>query len=307
MNINWDNLRIFLAVARSHSALEAAGQLGMDHSTVTRRLKHLEKEIGAQLFDRNSQGHQLTLVGHRLLQSVEKIEHTLAVIDSEVGGDNQLLTGTVRLGATEGFGSFFLAPHLVDFCEKHPAITIDLLAVPRFVNLSKREADLAISIERPQTGAYVISKLSDYGLKVYATREYLMSHPTISKLSDLAQHRMIGYVDELSFSAELQYLDKIAPQATVPLRSTSIIAQLHAARRGKALAILPCFMGSTVSDLIPVLPESASLVRTFWLITPKENRNIARVRTLWDFLRAAVEINRDFLLGETSEFRSIRP
>lgn len=306
MNINWDNLRVFLAVARSESALEAAATLEMDHSTVTRRLKLLEKDIGSQLFDRSPQGHVLTAIGYRLLQSVEKIEYTLAVIDSEVGGDNQLLTGSVRLGATEGFGGVFLAPHLADFCAKHPAISVDLIAVPRFVNLSKREADLAVNVERPQTGSYVISKLSDYRLMLYATRKYLTDHPQISKLSDVAQHKMIGYVDELAFSTELRYLDTLAPTATVSMRSTSIVAQLNAARRGSALAILPCFMAGTCPDLVPVLPESASIVRTFWLVTPKENRNIARVRTLWDYLRAAVEVNQSFLMGETAEFRSLK-
>lgn len=300
MNINWDNLRVFLAVARSRSAVEASVQLEMNHSTVTRRLRQLEKDMGSQLFDRSPQGHLLTSVGQRLLESVQRIENTLAVIDSEIGGDNQVLTGQVRLGATEGFGSFFLAPYLADFCEQHPAIAVDLLAVPRFVNLSKREADLAVNIERPETGPYIVSKLSDYRLQVYATRKYLDEHRTITKLGDLQEHRLIGYVDELAFSAELRYLDKLAPGSTVPLRSTSIVAQLHAARRGHHLAVLPCFMGSTCPDLIPILPGSASIVRSLWLIAPKENRDIARVRALWDFLRETAQAHRGFLMGETT-------
>lgn len=300
-HIDWDNLRIFLAVARSHSALEAAAQLEMDHSTITRRLHRLEKEIGSKLFDRNPQGHQLTPAGHRLLESVERIEDTLAAAESEIGGDNQVLTGQVRLGATEGFGSFFLAPQLADFCARHPAISVDLLAVPRFVNLSKREADLAVSIERPQSGAYVVCKLSDYRLQLYATRQYLDRHPTISTLSDLPAHRFIGYVDELAFSAELRYLGKFAPGAPVPLRSTSIVAQFHAARRGRGLAVLPCFMGNTCPELIPVLPGTAEVVRSFWLIAPSERREIARVRALWDFLRTTADANRAFLMGETDD------
>ncbi len=297
MNINWDNFRIFLAVARNRSALEAAHQLAMDHSTVTRRLKQLEQDIGSQLFDRSPQGHLLTPVGHRLLESVVRIENTLAVIDSAIGGDNQVLTGQVRLGATEGFGSYFLAPYLADFCQRHPAINVDLLAVPRFVNLSKREADLAISIERPRTGSHVVCKLSDYRLQLYATRAYLDSHRPIRSLADLHEHRLIGYVDELAFSTELRYLDKLAPGAAVQLRSTSIVAQLQAARRGHALAVLPCFMGSTYPDLVAVLPGTASIVRTFWLFAPKEHRDIARMRALWDFLRETAQAQQPFLMG----------
>lgn len=298
---NWDNLRIFLAVARSHSALEVAGQLEMDHSTITRRLHRLEKEIGSKLFDRNPQGHQLTAAGYRLLELVERIENTMALIESDIGGDSLVLTGQVRLGATEGFGSFFLAPHLSNFCSRHPAINVDLLAVPRFVNLSKHEADLAISIERPQNGAYVICKLSDYRLQLYASREYLDTHPAITTLNDLTHHRFIGYVDELAFSAELRYLVKLAPGALVPLRSTSIVAQYFATQRGQGLAVLPCFMGNTCPDLIPILPGIVEIVRSFWLITPSESREIARVKALWDFLREIAEANHAFLMGNTKE------
>lgn len=299
LQINWDNLRIFLAVARSQSAVETSGQLDMDHSTVTRRLHRLEKEIGAKLFDRTPQGHKLTPVGHRLLESVERIETALSNVDAEIGGESQVLTGQVRLGATEGFGSFFLAPHLADFCARHPAITVDLLPVPRFVNLSKREADLAVSIERPTTGAFMTCKLTDYRLQLYATRGYLQRNPTISTLSDLQMHRFIGYVDELAFSAEMRYLSKLAPHAPVRVRSTSVIAQFFAARQGHALAVLPCFIGNTCPDLVPVLPGTAEVVRSFWLIAPSERWEIARVRAVWDFLRETAEVNRDLLMGRT--------
>lgn len=299
LRIDWDNLRIFLAVARSQSALEAAGQLELDHSTVTRRLYRLEKEIGSKLFDRTTQGHRLTPTGDRLLEAVERIENALSTVDAEIGGDSQVLTGQVRLGATEGFGSFFLAPHLADFCARHPGITVDLLPVPRFVNLSKREADLAVSIERPESGAYVVCKLADYRLQLYATRQYLDRNPTISTLSDLQMHRFIGYVDELTFSTELRYLSKLAPGAAVKLRSTSIVAQFFAARQGHALAVLPSFIGNTSPDLIPVLPRTVEVVRSFWLIAPSERREIARVRALWDFLRERADRNRAYLMGET--------
>lgn len=296
--LNWDNLRIFLAVARSQSALEAAAGLEMDHSTISRRLHRLEKEIGSKLFDRNPQGHLLTSAGHRLLEFVERIEGTLAQIDSEIGGGDQVLTGQVRLGATEGFGSYFLAPHLAHFCARHPAITVELLAVPRFVNLSKREADVAISVERPQTGSHVFCKLSDYRLQMYATAEYLDRHPPICSLEDLAGHSMVGYVDELSFSTELRYLQQLAPAASVPLRSTSIVAQMWATRRGHGLAVLPSFIAATAPDLVPVLPGIAEVTRSFWLIAPKERHEVARVRALWEYLRQIAEKNREFLMGQ---------
>lgn len=300
LRINWDNVRIFLVVARTRSALEAANQLEIDHSTITRRLRRLERELAVKLFDRTPTGHHLTACGHRLLEAAEQIESTLSVADADIGGDSQMLTGQVRLGASEGFGSFFLAPHLAEFCVLHPAIAVDLLPMPRFVNLSKREADIAVSIERPESGSYVTCRLTDYRLRLYATRQYLAQRPPIKSPADLHAHRIIAYVDELIFSAELRYLQKLAPEATTSLCSTSVIAQFYAAQRGHALAILPCFMANTCPDLVPVLPKDVDVVRSFWLIAPRERREIARVRALWDFVRKRAEANHDFLMGETS-------
>ena len=297
--INWDNLRLFLSVVRAQSAQEAARRLNVDHSTITRRLHRLEKELGTRLFERTSAGHVMTAAGHRLLEHVERIESTVALLDEDIGGDSQMLTGHVRLGATEGFGSFFLAPHLSHFCDRHPAITVELLVVPRFINLSQREADLAINIERPISPTQVTSKLAQYRLQLYASTRYLAHHAPIRCQADLAEHRLFGYVDELSFSPELRYLESIAPMARTPLRSTSIVAQYSAVREGQGLAVLPCFLAAQCHELVPVLPAEIDLIRTFWITAPSERRELARVRALWDYLREASERNHDFLMGHT--------
>ncbi|MBU3593395.1 LysR family transcriptional regulator [Polynucleobacter sp. 71A-WALBACH] len=298
-SINWDNIRVFLAVARLQSAFEASNHLKIDQSTISRRLKKLEEEIGSELFTRNSQGHLLNANGHRLLEYAETIESTISSMESKLGGDSQVLTGSIRLGSTEGFGSAFLAPHLGNFCELHSGLTVDLLALPRFINLSKREADLVISIERPETGPYIICKLTDYKLQAYATQDYLDNHPQIKNLEDLNKHKFTGYVDEYSFSPKLQYLKNLVPNAHVPFRSSSLNAQMYAALQGKMLAVLPCFLAKPHRALIPVLPKKTGFNRTFWLIAPSERKNVARVTELWDYLRHISSINQDYLLGES--------
>jgi DNA-binding transcriptional LysR family regulator len=298
-SINWDNIRVFLAVARLQSAFEAANHLKIDQSTISRRLKKLEEEIGSELFTRNSQGHMLNANGHRLLEYAEAIENTISSMESKLGGDSQILTGSIRLGATEGFGSTFLATHLANFCELHPGLMVELLALPRFINLSKREADLVVSIERPETGPYEICKLTDYKLQAYATQEYLDNHDQMKSLEDLSKHKFTGYVDEYSFSPKLQYLKNLAPNAHVPLRSSSLAAQLYASLQGKMLAVLPCFLAKAHPSLIPVLPEKTSFSRTFWLIAPSERKSVARVTELWDYLRHISSINQDYLLGDS--------
>lgn len=294
---DWDNLRVFLGVARARSALEASHALGMDQSTISRRVKRLETDIGSKLFDRNSQGHRLTSAGHRLLEHVEKLESTLAAVESDVFGDNMALTGEIRLGATEAFGSYFLAPHLAHFCTRHPAITVDLLPMPRNVNLSKREADASVTVDRPTTDSFVTSKLTEYRLLPYATPQYLQQHSPIQDVSDLANHRWIDYVDDLLFADQQVSLRRWLPVARPFLRSTSVIAQLQAARSGLGIAMLPCFLANQESGLLPVLPDSVNITRHFWLVAPAERRELARIKALWDYLRQVADANHDFLMG----------
>ena len=296
---DWDDLRIFLGVARAQSAFEAAAGLGVNQSTISRRLRRLETDIGAKLFDRNSLGHRLTSAGHRLLEHVEKMEGTLANMEADVFGDSIALTGDIRLGATEAFGSYFLAPHLAHFCTLHPAITIDLLPLPRNVNLSKREADASVTIDRPVTHSFVTSKLADYRLLPYATPGYLRNHAPIARVADLASHRWIDYVDDLIFADQQFSLQQWLPTVKPFLRSTSVIAQCQAVRSGLGIAVLPCFLAHATEDLVPILPNEVDIVRTFWLVAPAERRELARIKAMWNFLSDVTKINEAYLMGRS--------
>ncbi len=300
---DWDNLRVFLGVARARSALEASHALGLDQSTISRRVKRLEADIGSKLFDRNSQGHRLTSAGHRLLEHVEKLESTLAAVESDVFGDNMALTGEIRLGATEAFGSYFLAPHLAHFCTRHPSITVDLLPMPRNVNLSKREADASVTVDRPTTDSFVTSKLTQYRLLPYATADYLRQQAPIQDVADLAKLRWIDYVDDLLFADQQVSLRKWLPSARPFLRSTSVIAQLQAVRSGLGIAMLPCFLANREQALVPVLPELVDITRDFWLVAPAERRELARIKALWDYLRRVAEVNQAFLMGTSPDIQ----
>lgn len=304
--LDWDNLRVFLELTRSERLVDAAKKLGIDHSTVSRRMRRFEQQVGTELFDRSNQGYALTPEGHRLLAYAEKVESTVYAATEELSGQNRLLSGQVRLGATEAFGTFVLAPHLAHFCRRHPHITVDLLPMPRFVNLSKREADLVVTLERPATGNYVVAKLADYVLKLYASPAYLAGHAPIRERADLARHPLIGYVDDLIFSHKLRYEENVAPDAFRCLRSTSVIAQYTAARTGQALAILPCFLAQQSDDLVPVLEDEVEIRRSFWLVAAAEHRHVARVSALWSYLREAIEPNRPFLMGTSREQHWLR-
>ncbi|PCE26258.1 LysR family transcriptional regulator [Paraburkholderia acidicola] len=305
-NLNWDDLRYFLEVARTQRASGAAKRLGVDHTTVARRVRELETALGTVLFDKSrTGGFVLTAEGQRLLSYADAVETTVHSASEQLAGSTQSLTGHVRIGSTEGFGCFFLAPQLARFSGSHPDVSIDLLPVPHFVSLSKREADLAITLERPKRGQYVYTRLCDYRLKLYGTADYLKRHAPIRTVADLRQHAFIDYVEDLAFSHELLYLNRAVPNVTANLCSTSVIAQYHATLQGNALAILPCFMAGPNPALVQVLPDEVVVTRRFWLCSREDLRKLRRVTSLWDYLRAAAEANRPLLMGESAEMHYV--
>ena len=294
--MDWDNLRYFLELARAGTLVGAARRLGVDHTTVARRIQALEKQVGSALFAREASGHRLSDAGRALLPQVEAMEAAYLAVQHATPGVRQGLSGAVRIGATEGFGTRVLAPHLALFAQQHPGLVIDLLALPRLVHLSRREADIVISLERPARGAVLMAKLTDYVLQLYASRDYLASHPHIDNLQDLDGHAFVGYVDDLLFSKELHILRELHRPDQFTLRSTSVLAQVQAVRAGAGLAVLPAFAAADDTVLVPVLPREARFTRSFWISMPEENRHIARMQATWDFLRATAASQQALLL-----------
>ncbi|SFU55502.1 LysR substrate binding domain-containing protein [Paenacidovorax caeni] len=193
--------------------------------------------------------------------------------------------GLVRVGATAGFGTLILAPYLARLTQKHPHLSIDLLALPRMLHLSRREADIVISLERPKRGSVIVTKLADYTLRLYGQREYLARRPLVATREDLRHHAFISYVDDLLFTKELQFIDQLYPPERFALRSTSVSAQYEAVRAGAGLAVLPAFLADRDPILARVLPQEARFTRTFWMSMPGEAKHLARMQAVWGFLK----------------------
>jgi DNA-binding transcriptional LysR family regulator len=303
-NLNWDDLKFFLEVARTRKASSAAKRLAVDYTTVSRRITSLENSLGTLLFEKSrGNGFILTAEGQRLLGYAESIESTLHLACEQVSGSGLALSGHIRIGCTEGFGSFFITPQLSHFLDDYPDISVDILPLPHFISLSKREADIVIALERPEHGPYVCCKLCDYNLRLYATQEYLDSHKPLNSTADLTEHKFISYVDDLAFSSELLYLSNLLPGAQAQLRSTSVIAQYLAALQGRAVAILPCFLAAQDSRLIPVLAEEVNITRHFWMYCREDLRKLKRITVLWDYIREVTELNQGLLQGQSREVR----
>lgn len=306
--LDWQDIQIFLEVARCERLTDAARRLGLDHSTLSRRIRRFEVHLNTQLFERSTRGYRLTDAGQRLLGHAEEMARHAIDARETLTNQNHQISGQIRLGVTEGFGTFVIAPLLTRFCERYPGITVDLLALPRMINLSRHEADLAITLDRPDSPGLVVSRLCNYALRLYGSHAYLQRHGTPATREDLSHHRLIGYVDDLIFSEQLNYLVSLLGQESGPgslphfsLRSTSVSTQYTAACHGAGLAILPCFMAGGTESLVELLASQVDIRREFWIVSRQEQRQLARVRLLWDFLREAIELNRGFLLGESAK------
>ena len=293
MALDWDDLRYFLSVARTGRLTAAARRMGTDHATVSRRVAALETALGAELFSRSPRGYALTDAGERLLLHAETMESSAARMQGEIAGEKFALSGTVRIGAPDGFGAFFLAPRIGGLLERHQQLDVEIVAMPRIFSLSKREADIAIGLARPDKGRLFSRKLTDYRLRLYAARDYLVRNGPIADIAELADHPVIGYIPELIFTPELDYLSAVSDTLRARLTSTNLIAQMRAAEAGAGLCILPDFMARQSVLLEPVLGDEIALTRTFWIIAHLDSRESARVQTVIDFITQAVRENRD--------------
>ena len=292
MRFDWNDLQPFLAVARTGRLTAAAARLGADHTTVARRIAALEAALGARLFNRSPQGYALTPHGERLLPTAEKMESLALRAAGQVGEADQSLTGAVRIGAPEGFGSYFLAPLMVQLAERHPQLEIQLLAIPGVVSLSKREADIAITLSPPREGRLVSRKLTDYGLGLYAAPAYLYARRPILTRADMAGHRFVGYIGDLLYAPELDYMQAPDVDIHVALQSSNLIAQLQATLAGAGLCVLPDFIAGTEPGLRRVLPQDVGLQLSLWLVVHADLKSLARIRAVMSAIIEAVRRER---------------
>lgn len=294
--IPWGDLQDFLAIARAGQIARAAAQVGVDATTIGRRLRRLEARLGATLFEQTREGQVLTEAGERLLAQVETMQRASERIGETGDGDRDTLSGLLRVSVSEGFGTWLVAEHLHDFARRHPALTIDLVASSGFLSPSKREADAAVLLERPGAGPVVASKLADYTLRLYASRDYLDRHGTPTRATIATDHRLVGYIPDLLYSPELRYLREIDAALSPALRSSSINAQARLIASGAGLGVLPHFIAGNDPALVRVMPE-VEIARAFWLVTHRDTRQLRRVRAFRAWLVELVTRHRAQLTG----------
>jgi DNA-binding transcriptional LysR family regulator len=285
--MNWDDVRLFLAVARSGQILSASRRLGINHATLGRRLTALEADMKTQLLTRRTTGCELTPQGQALYATAERMETEMLAVQAATGAGDAAIAGTVRIGAPDGLGVAVLAPHLGGLTERHPQLKLQLVPVPRSFSLSQREADIAITIERPEQGRLISAKLTDYTLGLYASRDYLDKRGRPKMVEDLRQHARIGYVEDLIFSPSLNFTGEVMRDWDAGFEISSAIGQVQAVRAGAGIAILHDYIARQDRELERLLPE-IRLRRSYWTTYHESMRDLPRMRTVIAYLQEVV-------------------
>lgn len=292
MSFQWDDLRMFLAIARTGSLSGAARLLGVNHSTVFRRINGFEDGLGVRLFERLGTGYALTIAGEEMRASAERVEREIERVDLRITGQDLRLQGTLVVTTTDTIAENLLGPHLAAFKKAYPGITLDLVLDNQHVNLSKRQADVAVrpTLNPPET--LVGRRIAGLAFAAYAAKSYMKGRP-----DDLAALEWLTVDDSLAHLAADKWFRKTLPAAPVAMRTNSLLGILHGCEAGMGAALLPCFMADPrkkLKRLGGVIPEAAS---AFWLLTHEDLRHTARVRAFMDFMGDALKAEVDLLEG----------
>jgi DNA-binding transcriptional LysR family regulator len=288
-NPEWNDLRVFLTVARLGTISKAGEKLGIEHSTVSRRIDRLEASLDVVLFDRRRSGYTLTDAGTLMIPYAEKMESALLEGIEESGDQNEVIEGSVRVGTPEAFGIHVLAPNLVELQKEHPRLHVELMAQIQFPSLVSREVEILVTLEPPQSGRYKIARLAQIEYYLYYSTKYRDSHPPIRQLSDIEHHQFVDYVHEGYVSERYQILKELLPNPARCFSTTSVLAQQAAAASGIGLVLLTPYVASRNPELVSVFPDKPLLTRSLWIAAPEDLLRLKRVRHVWNFIRRLID------------------
>jgi molybdate transport repressor ModE-like protein len=298
--LDWADFQYFAAVGRTGGLARAARELGVNHSTVFRRINALENDLGVRLFERAAGRYVLTAAGEEMMATAARVEEQVTALDRRISGRDYRLSGTICVTTTDTIGLWFVQPYLFQFHQRYPGIQVELIISSEFFSLSKREADIAIRPTQKPPEELVGRRVSNIAWAVYGSRDYLKDKPKLRKPSDLARHAIVCGDDSLAHLAATRWVRTHAPETAVVHRSNSMMTQLYAVKAGFGLAVLPCFLAEPESALVRLLAPDPSLTSGLWLLTHRDLRDTARIRVFMDFMAQSIRSQKPLLEGKGS-------
>jgi DNA-binding transcriptional LysR family regulator len=296
MNPNPDDLLVLLEVSRSAKFTTAAQALGLNHTTVSRRIAALEKALGGRVLARAAGGWELTELGAQAVRVAEQVEGVLATLGPG-GQPPDPVTGVVRMTATDGFSAYIAAPAVARLRRDHPGLSVEVVTMTRRALQQRSGLDIEVVVGEPQVHRAEAVRLGEYMLGMYASREYLKEHGAPGTVAELNRHPLVYFVDSM-----LQVDDLDAPRRLVPamrdgLTSTNVFVHVEATRAGAGIGFLPCFMGDLHDDLVRLLPEDIAELLPYWMVLRPDSLRRPAVAAVVQALRDRMAEHRDALLG----------
>ncbi len=296
--LDWDDLKHFVAVARHGSTLAAGRALGVDQSTVQRRLAALERHIGRALVQRHPSGYRLTGFGAEMLDAAQRVEQSVAAFEQALMASRRNAAGVIRLTCPEPLVNRLTRSGLLErFHAKHPAYRVEFVMSDRYVDLRTGEADVALRSGDTDDGALVGRKVGDSLWAVYASRDYVARHGQPDSIEALKAHPLAGFDESMAQHRASQWLRQVAPDAALVARNDSVLGLLLSVKSGVAVAPLPTALGDSEPELVRVLGPVPALARDWRLLALPENRQTARVSAFFDFMVSEIDALRPVLTG----------
>ena len=297
-SFDWDDLKHLLAVARHGSTLAAGRALGVDQSTVQRRLAELERRIGQALVQRQPSGYRLTSFGQALLPHAERVEEAVKTLEQHIATAAADVTGVIRVTCPEPIVlRITQSPLLERFQTLYPALQLQFVMSDKYIDLMKGEADVAFRSGDTDDGELVGRKIGDSIWAVYASRAYIERHGRPERVQDLAQHALVGFDDTMAKHRIAAWLRKIAPDAVLMARSNSVLGLVYSAKAGIGVAPLPTALGDAEPDLVRVIEPVAELSRIWRMLTTPALRHTPRVSAFFDFIVSEIDTLRPIITG----------
>ncbi|MEV6252278.1 LysR family transcriptional regulator [Nocardia sp. NPDC051911] len=291
-----DDLLVLLAVGRSGRFVTAADELGINHTTISRRIAALEHTLGGRVLTRVTGGWELTDLGREALAAAEAVESAVKSLAADADG-NRVLEGVVRLSATDGFSAYIAAPAAAEVQRRHPKISVEIVAITRRASQQRSGLDLEIVVGEPQVHRATATHLADYCLGLYGSREYLYENGAPATIDDLSRYPLVYFIDSMLQVDDLDLASSFVPAMRESVTSTNVFVHVEATRASAGLGLLPCFMADRHADLVRVLADSVTVTLGYWLVARTETLRRPEVAAVVAAIRAVVADQRDILLG----------
>ncbi|RDI69117.1 LysR family transcriptional regulator [Nocardia pseudobrasiliensis] len=291
-----DDLLVLLAVGRSGRFVSAAEELGINHTTISRRIAALEQALGGRVLTRAAGAWELTELGREALAAAEAVES--AVRSLSAGDDGmRTLEGVVRVSATDGFSAYIAAPAAARVQRRHPRIAVEIVATTRRASVQRSSVDLEVVVGEPKVLRAQAMRLGDYCLGLYGSRDYLAEHGIPRDIEELSRYPLVYFIESMLQVDDLDLATSFAPMMRESVSSTNVFVHVEATRAAAGLGMLPCFMADRHTDLVRVLPEKVSVRLTYWLAARAETLRRPEVATVVEAIQATVHEQREVLLG----------